>query len=148
MASRRRGLRAGGAAELPADVAPDGDAALPDHLVEQFTVVSCRLCVDGVVKPDVVFFGESVPRDTVARCFEWVDSARSLLVLGSSLTVMSSYRFIIRARKLGIPIAIVNRGTTRGDADAAIKLDAALADVLPVLADHLHETASHPAPTG
>lgn len=129
---------------LAAHTAPDGDADLPEHLIAQFTVVPCRHCGDGIVKPEVVFFGESVPRATVARCFQWVDAARSLLVLGSSLTVMSSYRFIIRARKLGIPVAIVNRGPTRGDADAAVKLDAGLADVLPLLVDRLGSSRQPP----
>jgi len=118
-------------------IAPDGDADLPARLVERFTVVPCRTCGDGVVKPDVVFFGESVPRDRVARCFERVDAARGLLVLGSSLTVMSGYRFILRARELGIAVGIVNRGPTRGDTAATVKVDAGLADVLPHLLDRL-----------
>jgi NAD-dependent SIR2 family protein deacetylase len=90
-----------------------------------------------VLKPDVVFFGESVPRDRVDRCFAMVDAARALLVVGSSLTVMSGYRFIIRARRLGTPVAIINRGPTRGDDDAALRIDAGLADILPRVVDHL-----------
>ena len=118
-------------------IAPDGDADLPARFVDRFTVVPCRTCGDGVVKPDVVFFGESVPRDRVARCFERVDSARGLLILGSSLTVMSGYRFVLRARELGIAVGIVNRGPTRGDAAATVKVDAGLADVLPRLLDRM-----------
>lgn len=124
-------------------IAPDGDVDLPDTFVERFAVVPCRACGDGIIKPEVVFFGESVPRDRVAQCFEWVDSARSLLILGSSLTVMSSYRFVIRARELGISVGIVNRGPTRGDADACVKIDAGLADVLPRLVERLGTTGEH-----
>jgi len=123
-------------AATPTRVAPDGDADLLADAARGFRVVSCTTC-GGVLKPDVVFFGESVPRDRVDRCFAMVDAARALLVVGSSLTVMSGYRFIIRSRRLGTPVAIVNRGPTRGDDDAAIRIDAGLADVLPRVADHL-----------
>ena len=96
-------------------------------------MVECAACGGGPLKPDVVFFGETVPRPRVDHCFDLVDGARSLLVLGSSLTVMSGYRFVLRAAKLGIPVAIVNAGPTRGDEKATIRLDAALGEVLPVL---------------
>jgi NAD-dependent SIR2 family protein deacetylase len=119
-------------------IAPDGDADLPHDVVEGFTVVSCHRCA-GVVKPDVVFFGEQVPPGRVARCFELVGAARCLLVLGSSLTVMSGYRFVLRARELGLAIAIVNRGPTRGDRDALVKVDARLGEVLPQLVELLAE---------
>jgi NAD-dependent SIR2 family protein deacetylase len=119
-----------------ARIAPDGDADLSDDVVGRFQVVSCPRCA-GVVKPEVVFFGESVPRDRVARCFEWVERARALLILGSSLTVMSGYRFVIHARTHHIPVAIVNRGPTRGDGDACVKIDTGLGDVLPHLVDRL-----------
>ena len=66
-------------------------------------MVGCLACGDGPLKPDVVFFGETVPRDRVDHCFALVDGAGSLLVLGSSLTVMSGYRFVLRAAKLGHP---------------------------------------------
>jgi NAD-dependent SIR2 family protein deacetylase len=117
-------------------VAPDGDADLASDAERDFRVVDCITC-GGVLKPDVVFFGESVPRARVDRCFAMVDAARALLVVGSSLTVMSGYRFIIHARKLGTPVAIVNRGPTRGDGDARIRIDAGLGDVLPGLVDVL-----------
>jgi NAD-dependent SIR2 family protein deacetylase len=78
-------------------------------------MVDCEACGDGPLKPDVVFFGETVPRPRVDRCFEMVDAATSLLVLGSSLKVMSGFRSVLRAAKLGIPVAIVNQGPTRGD---------------------------------
>ena len=116
------------------EVNPDGDAELPDHVLDEFVMVDCLACGGGPLKPDVVFFGETVPRDRVDRCFERVDDASCLLVLGSSLTVMSGYRFVLRADKLGIPVAIVNVGPTRGDAKADVRIDAPLGDVLPVLA--------------
>jgi NAD-dependent SIR2 family protein deacetylase len=114
--------------ELP--LKPDGDVDLDD--VREFAVVDCVVC-GGVLKPDVVFFGESVPRDRVERAFALVDAARCLLVLGSSLTVMSGYRFVLHASRLGVPVAVVNQGPTRGDALATVKLDAPLGEVLPQL---------------
>jgi NAD-dependent SIR2 family protein deacetylase len=115
---------------------PDGDADLPDERLDAFHVVDCQIC-GGVVKPDVVFFGETVPAERVRACFDLVERARLLLVLGSSLTVMSGRRFVLRAAKLGTPVAIVNRGATRGDGYAALAIDAALGTVLPALADRL-----------
>ncbi|MFP5372854.1 MAG: NAD-dependent protein deacetylase [Actinomycetes bacterium] len=119
------------------EVNPDGDAELPDDVLDGFVMVGCLVCGDNALKPDVVFFGETVPRDRVDACFHLVDAAGSLLVLGSSLTVMSGYRFVLRAAKLGIPVAIVNAGPTRGDAKADLRLDAPLGEVLPALAARL-----------
>jgi NAD-dependent SIR2 family protein deacetylase len=119
------------------EVNPDGDAELPDELLDGFVMVDCLACGDGPLKPDVVFFGETVPRDRVERSFASVEGARSLLVLGSSLTVMSGYRFVLRAAKLGIPVAIVNVGPTRGDAKADVRVDAPLGLVLPELVRRL-----------
>jgi NAD-dependent SIR2 family protein deacetylase len=115
------------------EVNPDGDAELPDDLLDDFVMVECLVCGAGPLKPDVVFFGETVPRDRVEHCFGLVEQARSLLVLGSSLTVMSGYRFVLRAAKLGIPVAIVTAGPTRGDAKADVRVDAPLGAVLPAL---------------
>jgi DNA-binding transcriptional ArsR family regulator len=95
---------------------PDGDADLADELVTGFRVVDCLRC-GGILKPNVIFFGENVPRDRVAECFALTQTASLLLVLGSSLTVHSGYRFVRRATGLGIPVAIINHGRTRGDAD-------------------------------
>jgi NAD-dependent SIR2 family protein deacetylase len=119
------------------EVNPDGDAELPDEVLDGFVMVGCLACGGGPLKPDVVFFGETVPRDRVDHCFELVDDAGSLLVLGSSLTVMSGYRFVLRAAKFGIPVAIVTAGPTRGDAKADIRVDAPLGDVLPELTRRL-----------
>jgi NAD-dependent SIR2 family protein deacetylase len=106
-------------------------------VLDGFVMVECLACGDGPLKPDVVFFGETVPRDRVEHCFDLVEGAGSLLVLGSSLTVMSGYRFVLRAAKRGIPVAIVNAGPTRGDAKADVRVDAALGVVLPSLAARL-----------
>jgi len=116
---------------------PDGDADLTDAQLEGFRTVGCRRCGQDALKADVVFFGETVPRDRVEECFSYVDGARALLVLGSSLTVMSGYRFVLHAAKQGKPVAIVNSGPTRGDAKADVRVDAPLADVLPRLAGRL-----------
>ncbi|MEV1331445.1 NAD-dependent protein deacetylase [Micromonospora costi] len=118
-----------------AAVNPDGDVDLDDAEVERFRTVDCTFCRTGTLKPDVVFFGETVPAPRVARCFALVERARLLLVLGSSLTVMSGRRFVLRAAKLGIPVVIVNQGPTRGDGYAALTVDAPLGRVLPAVAD-------------
>ncbi|MGX6605541.1 NAD-dependent protein deacetylase [Micromonosporaceae bacterium Da 78-11] len=111
---------------------PDGDAELDDAALDGFTVVDCLRC-GGMLKPDVVYFGETVPPDRVAHSFALVGSARTLLVLGSSLTVMSGRRFVLRAAKEGIRIAIVNRGVTRGEPYSGLVIDAPLGIVLPNL---------------
>ncbi|BCJ62642.1 hypothetical protein Jiend_60640 [Micromonospora endophytica] len=118
-------------------VNPDGDVDLDDEVVAGFRVVDCAACGTGMLKPDVVFFGETVPVDRVARCFSMVAAARLLLVLGSSLTVMSGRRFVLRAARDGVAVAIVNQGPTRGDAYAAVTVDAPLGVLLPTLADRL-----------
>ena len=117
----------------PGQVRPDGDVALPEHLVSGFRPPRCLVCGRDRLKPDVVFFGGSVPQATVDRAFELLAGARSLLVLGSSLRVMSGYRFVRRARRDGIPVLVVTRGQTRGDAETTVHLDALLGDVLPRL---------------
>jgi NAD-dependent SIR2 family protein deacetylase len=121
------------------EVNPDGDAELPDELLDGFVMVGCLACGGGPLKPDVVFFGETVPRDRVEHCFGLVEAARSLLVLGSSLAVMSGYRFVLRAAKRGIPVGIVTVGPTRGDEKADVRLDAPLGAVLPELVRRLAE---------
>ena len=113
---------------------PDGDADLAEEQVARFRLVGCECCGADLLKPDVVFFGENVPRSRVQGCFELLDGSASLLVLGSSLMVMSGLRFVHRAQQARIPVAIVNRGATRGDPLADIKVDAALGEVLPTLA--------------
>jgi NAD-dependent SIR2 family protein deacetylase len=111
-------------------VRPDGDIVLADELVDSFHTPRCLVCGNDTVKPDVVFFGESVPKALVDRCFRLVAGARSVLVLGSSLSVMSGYRFVRRAHQSGIPVAIVTRSATRGDAEATIRHHAPLGPTL------------------
>jgi NAD-dependent SIR2 family protein deacetylase len=113
-------------------VNPDGDVDLPDDALDGFRTVDCLRCA-GTLKPDVVFFGENVPAGRVAECYAMVEASRTLLVLGSSLTVFSGHRFVVRATKLGRPVAIVNQGQTRDDGLAATKIDAPLGAVLPAL---------------
>ncbi|MCU1603373.1 MAG: NAD-dependent protein deacetylase [Frankiales bacterium] len=112
-------------ANLP--LKPDGDVDLDD--TSGFQVVDCESC-GGLLKPEVVFFGETVPRDRVDRTFALVAASDTLLVLGSSLTVMSGFRFVLFAKKQGKTVAIVNQGPTRGDAHADLKVDAPLGPAL------------------
>jgi NAD-dependent protein deacetylase/lipoamidase sirtuin 4 len=115
------------------EAAPDGDMELGAEQIAGFQVPACDAC-GGAWKPDVVFFGENVPRAVVDDAWALFDEAEVLLVAGSSLTVWSGYRFVRRAAERGVPVAIVNLGPTRGDGEAAAKLDGALGDVLPRLA--------------
>jgi len=108
------------------EIRPDGDVALPDEAVAGFHSPRCLVCQSDLVKPDVVFFGESVPKTLVEQGFSHVEASSGLVVLGSSLQVMSGYRFVRRAAVLGIPVAIVTRGPSRGDEQATIRLDAPL----------------------
>ncbi|TNC29049.1 NAD-dependent protein deacetylase [Amycolatopsis alkalitolerans] len=116
---------------------PDGDVDLADEMVREFRLVSCVACGSGVLKPDVVFFGENVPRDRVERCYRTVDEGRALLVLGSSLTVMSGLRFVRHAARSGKPVLIVNKGQTRGDAHAQVRVDLPLGKALTELTGRL-----------
>ena len=111
-------------------VNPDGDVALEE--TAGFTIVDCLAC-GGVLKPDVVFFGENVPRARVEACYAQVRAASSLVVLGSSLTVMSGLRYVRHAASLGLPVVIVNQGETRGDDLATARLDAPLGQTLTAL---------------
>jgi NAD-dependent protein deacetylase/lipoamidase sirtuin 4 len=119
-----------------ARIAPDGDVELPDELVAGFEVAACTAC-EGVLMPDVVFFGGSVPRDTLDAAWALFDRAEVLLVVGSSLAVFSGFRFVRRAAERGVPIAIVNRGPTRGDDYARLRIDAKSGDLLPALVARL-----------
>ena len=116
-----------------AEIAPDGDADLPDDLLDGFTLVACDAC-GGTLMPDVVFFGGSVPRPTLDAAWGLFDRAEALLVVGSSLTVFSGFRFVRRAAERGLPVGILNRGPTRGDGCAAVRIDARAGVALPALA--------------
>jgi NAD-dependent SIR2 family protein deacetylase len=108
--------------ELEARYAPDGDADLEGADFERFQVPPCRRC-DGILKPDVVFFGENVPRERVGRAMSKLQEADALLVVGSSLMVWSGYRFARAAAERGIPIGAVNLGKTRADEALRLKLE-------------------------
>jgi NAD-dependent SIR2 family protein deacetylase len=115
-------------------VAPDADAVVADTV--SFRYLDCPSCA-GMLKPDIVYFGESVPKDRVAQAYSLVEQAEALLVAGSSLTVFSGYRFVRHAAAIGIPIAIVNRGRTRGDHLASVKVDGGCSELLVLLAGEL-----------
>jgi NAD-dependent SIR2 family protein deacetylase len=114
-------------------LAPDGDSDLPDALIAGFAVVACDAC-GGTLTPDVVFFGGSVPRDTLDAAWQLFDQAEVLLVVGSSLAVFSGFRFVRRAAERGVPVGILNRGPTRGDDYAQVRVDARAGVALPELA--------------
>ncbi|ARA91991.1 NAD-dependent deacetylase [Rhodothermaceae bacterium RA] len=118
------------------ELAPDGDAELPEALTQGFAVPTCRTC-NGPLKPNVVFFGEHVPPDRVEAAWRLFDEADVLLVVGSSLAVYSGYRFVLRAVKEQKPFALVNLGPARGSDRAAVHVDGQTGAVLPRLADAL-----------
>jgi NAD-dependent SIR2 family protein deacetylase len=117
-----------------AETRPDGDVDLDD--TADFVVPGCESC-GGVLKPAVVFFGENVPPPRVQQCYDAVDALTpddTLLTVGTSLTVMSGFRFVRRAAKAGVPVVIVNRGETRGDDLATVRLHAGCSEFLDALA--------------
>ncbi|VBA40832.1 NAD-dependent protein deacetylase [Mycobacterium attenuatum] len=118
-------------------VAPDADAVIASAAdTASFRYLDCPCCT-GILKPDIVYFGENVPKKLVAQAYSLVDRAEALLVAGSSLTVYSGYRFVRRAAALAIPIAVVNRGPTRGDDAARLKIDGGCSETLTGLAAEL-----------
>jgi NAD-dependent SIR2 family protein deacetylase len=117
-----------------AELRPDGDAVVEDW--RGFRLASCTSC-GGPLKPDVVFFGESVPKPRVEQAYALVEEAEVLVVLGSSLTVMSGLRFVRHQTRRGLPTVIVNRGATRGDPLAALTLDAGCSETLEALTARL-----------
>jgi NAD-dependent SIR2 family protein deacetylase len=117
------------------ELAPDGDADLDDARLARFRIVDCEC--GGRLKPHVVFFGENVPRVRVQRALSLVESARALLVVGSSLTVWSGFRFVRAASERGQPVAILSLGPTRGDPCATLRIEAGAGTTLRALAEHL-----------
>jgi len=117
-----------------APLAPDGDAELNPE--RGFAVPPCLSC-GGPLKPNVVFFGENVPPDVTAQAWALYEEAEVLLVVGSSLTVFSGYRFVHRAAKQGRDVAIINLGPTRGDARARLCWDIHAGEALPMVLEHL-----------
>ncbi len=115
-------------------VAPDADAVIAD--TKSFRYLDCPRC-GGMLKPDIVYFGENVAKEVVDQAYSLVDDADALLVAGSSLTVFSGYRFVRHAAALRMPIAIINRGRTRGDDLATVKVGGGCSELLTLLADEL-----------
>jgi len=130
---------------VAAGINPDGDADLTDDQIGDFRVVPCAVC-GGILKPDVVFFGETVPPQRVEHCRTLVREATSLLVLGSSLTVMSGLRFVRQAAQDGKPVLIVNRDPTRGDRHALTRVALPLGTALTTVADRLGIPVDDEAP--
>ncbi len=116
-------------AHLTAQPAPDGDAVLNDYDESDIHVPSCKAC-GGILKPAVVFFGETVPPARVESCYDVLRQADAMLVVGSSLMVYSGFRFVRAASQAGLPIAAVNRGKTRADELIGLKLEADCATAL------------------
>ncbi len=115
-------------------LAPDGDVEVTD--VARFEPPSCTVC-GGVLKPDIVFFGEFVPPEKFAEAAALVRSADALLVAGSSLVVNSGMRLVMQAVRRRLPVVIVNRGVTKGDTRAAVKIDAGTSETLTALRERL-----------
>ncbi|MGV9859537.1 NAD-dependent protein deacetylase [Gordonia sp. NPDC003425] len=116
------------------EVAPDADVTLTD--TSEFVVADCAVC-GGVLKPDIVYFGENASKDVVQQAFSAVDEADAVLVIGSSLTVMSGLRFARHAHRTGKPLVVINRGATRADDIAELKIDHYCATVLPAWSSRL-----------
>ena len=129
----------------PVAVAPDGDAQLDTEAFAAFQVPGCPVC-GGLLKPDVVFFGESVPPARVGQATAQVAECDALLVVGSSLTVWSGYRFAHQAVTAGKPLALVNIGPTRADPIATLKIEQRVGEFLPHLLAHMGPHV--PAPAG
>ena len=113
----------------PSPIAPDGDVQLEQVDYEEFTLLPCPRC-SGVLKPDVVFYGESVPSEKVSDAYQLVDESAAILIIGSSVMVYSAYRFCKRATASSKPVAAVNRGITRADAELALKLESDCGETL------------------
>jgi NAD-dependent SIR2 family protein deacetylase len=113
---------------------PDGDAEVTD--IDDFVIPECTVC-GGMLKPNVVFFGELVPTASFAQAKALVQSADALIVAGSSLAVNSGIRLVEQARRKLLPIVVINRGATKGDGRAIIKVDAGASETLAVLASRL-----------
>ncbi|KRO69881.1 MAG: NAD-dependent deacetylase [OM182 bacterium BACL3 MAG-120619-bin3] len=120
----------------PGALAPDGDADVPDDIISEINVPACESC-GGVLKPDVVFFGDSVPRTTVEEIFAAIDAAGALLVIGSSLMVYSGFRFCRHAHQAGFPLACINPGATRADDLFTLKSESGCTEQLQALAAEL-----------
>lgn len=131
-----------GYASYRAEIRPDGDAEVDERWIDDFVVPPCKAC-GGMLMPDVVFFGGSVPRPRVDRVSAAVDAADALVVVGSSLMVYSGFRFCRQAVAAGKPLVIINRGTTRADDLATLKIERDGAEVLGALRNALEPLTAH-----
>ena len=129
-------------ADASATLSADGDAHLEWDALDTFRVPTCSHC-GGMLKPDVVFFGENVPRERVDAAFQALDAADAVLVVGSSLMVFSGYRFCVRAAQAGMPIAAINIGVTRADPLLSLKVQASCGEALAALAAHVAPSVSY-----
>jgi len=120
--------------DAPVELAPDGDVRDPE--TERFSVPGCPIC-GGILKPDVVFFGEFVPRDWFAAARGLLVASDALVIAGSSLAVNSGVRLLDQAHKRGLPIVIINRGQTKGDPRATVRLEAGTSETLTALVQRL-----------
>lgn len=121
--------------DAPDMIRPDGDVEIPAEYIENFQIPTCPQC-DGNLKPEIVFFGDCVPRERLDAIAKMIYTSDGLLVLGSSLLVFSGYRIVLQTKDLKLPVAIVNIGETRADHLADIKISAKCGDVLPKLFDY------------
>ena len=117
-----------------AAIGPDGDVEISS--VDDFTIPDCSVC-GGTLKPDIVYFGEFVPREKFGEASALVSGATALLIAGSSLVVNSGIRLLEQASRRRLPIVIINRGTTKGDRRAVVKIDAGTSETLSALREHL-----------
>ncbi len=134
-------------AGMKAEIAPDGDAYLDDVDFSSFQLPDCPRCGHGTLKPDVVFFGDNVPRWRLARAMSMLDASQALLVVGSSLMVFSGFRFARHAAAKGMPVACINRGHTRADALFTLKREAAIDESLTALLEGLSDAQTSREPT-
>jgi len=123
------------------EIAPDADAVLAE--TDDFVVADCPVC-GGILKPDIVFFGEAVPPLKVQAAFAMIDASQALLVAGTSLAVMSGLRFVRHAARAGLPIVLVNRGLTRGDDLATVRLNAGTSQAIGYLEQQLPTLTGRP----
>ena len=121
---------------LDGTIRPDGDAVLAPEAIAGFRVPPCVAC-GGVIMPDVVFFGGSVPKHTVQAAWDLYDAGEALLVVGSSLAVYSGFRFVVRANKECKDSALLTLGATRADSRVTLKVEAPLGEAMPALAKRL-----------
>lgn len=118
--------------DTPDMIRPDGDVDIPIEYEKKFKIPPCPKC-NGYLKPEIVFFGDNVPKERIRQISELIYTSDGLLVLGSSLLVFSGYRMVLQTKDLNLPLAIVNIGTTRADHLADIKISAKCGDVVPKL---------------